>query len=77
MSLSPPSEKHKFPPNELLDMRKPAAVAAWDSLQPPPGSALVALANRIGIAGIFKGEGLKEGVAGERSFRLFTLDTSC
>lgn len=53
MSLSPPSEKHKFPPSELLDMRKPSAAAAWDALQPPPNSALVALAHRIGIAGIF------------------------
>jgi hypothetical protein len=53
MSLSPPSEKHRFPPTELLNTEKPGVAAHWDSLQPPPNSALVALAHRIGIAGIF------------------------
>ncbi|KAG8827294.1 hypothetical protein FRC19_004500 [Serendipita sp. 401] len=53
MSLSPPSEKHRFPPTELLDMRKPGVAAHWESLQPPPNSALIALAHRMGIAGIF------------------------
>lgn len=53
MSLSPPSEKHRFPPADLLDTRKPNVVAKWDALQPPPNSALVALAHRMGIASIF------------------------
>jgi hypothetical protein len=53
MSLSPPSEKHRFPPSDFLDTRKPNLVPKWDALQPPPNSALVALAHRMGIASIF------------------------
>ncbi|CAG7851731.1 SubName: Full=Related to MRPL3-Mitochondrial ribosomal protein, large subunit {ECO:0000313/EMBL:CCA74656.1} [Serendipita indica DSM 11827] len=53
MSLSPPSDKHVFPPAELEDARKPEAAAHWESLQPPPNSALIALAHRMGIATIF------------------------
>lgn len=55
MSLSPPSDRHRFPPKELLETKKHRLVAEWDAMQPPPNSALVAMAHRIGIAGIFSG----------------------
>lgn len=53
MSLSSPSDKHRYPPPQLLDTRKHRLVGEWDAMQPPPNSALVAMAHRIGIAGIF------------------------
>lgn len=57
MSLSPPSSGHLFPPADFLDSSaKTGFVSHWDKMQPPPNSALVALAHRIGIASIFPSE---------------------
>lgn len=76
MSLSPPSDKHRYPPPELLDTRKHRLVAEWDAMQPPPNSALVALAHRIGIAGIFsnaKGSTSKGSLATGMFLAILTL----